>query len=119
MCTLNRFPSTILSRVFEQVQRKKMMFVCVFNNGQNIKTYGNNDLQYLIDVVKNGMSVGYNYKFYSKGHILKIEILSPDEFVAIFTNLEKQRHSWVIKQVLDQMEADLENLHSDDDATFD
>lgn len=92
-----------------------MIFVCVFNNGKRIKTYGNNDLLYLVDIVKTGMSVGYNYRFYSTGHILKLEIMSPEEFVAIFTNLEKQRHSWVIKQILEQMEIDMENLHSDED----
>ena len=93
----------------------KMMYVCLIGDGMVVKTYGNEDLQFLIDMTLAGMPIGFSYRFISKGTIMRIEVLSPAVYVAIFTNLDNKRHSWVIRKVLDQIDQD--TVDSEDEIT--
>jgi len=93
------------------------MYVSVIGEDRQVKTFGSDDIQYLVNVTVAGMPIGYNYRFISKDMIMRIEVLSPDPFVAIWTNLEKKRHSWVIRKLLDQMDQDMANLEESDDDT--
>lgn len=94
-----------------------MMYVSVIGDDRMVKTFGSDDIQYLVNITVAGMPVGYNYRIVSKDQIMRLEVLSPDPFVAIWTNLENKRHSWVIRKVLDQMDQDLANLEETDDDT--
>lgn len=91
------------------------MYVCLIGDGMVVKTYGNEDLQFLIDMTLAGMPIGFSYRFISKGTIMRIEVLSPAVYVAIFTNLDNKRHSWVIRKVLDQIDQD--TVDSEDEIT--
>ena len=90
-----------------------MIFATLVADGMVVRTYGSDNLEYLTDMVIQGMPVGCSYRFISKGNIMRLEVLSPDVFVAIFTNLEKNRHSWVIRKVLDQIDQDNADLADD------
>ena len=94
-----------------------MMYVSVFGDDRLVKTFGSEDIQYLVNVTISGMPIGYNYRLVSKDQIMRLEVLSPDPFVAIWTNLEKRRHSWVIRKILDQIDQDNVDLADDDDDT--
>lgn len=93
------------------------MYVSVIGDDRMVKTFGSDDIQYLVNITIAEMPVGYNYRIVSKDQIMRLEVLSPDPFVAIWTNLENKRHSWVIRKVLDQMDQDLANLEETDDDT--
>ena len=92
-----------------------MIFATLIADGMVVRTYGSDDLEYLTGMVVQGMPVGCSYRFISKGNIMRLEVLSPDVYVAIFTNLEKHRHSWVIRKVLDQIDQDNADLADDED----
>lgn len=96
---------------------RKMMYVSVIGEDRMVKTFGSDDIQYLVNITIAGMPVGYNYRIVSKDQIMRLEVLSPDPFVAIWTNLDNKRHSWVIRKVLDQMDLDMANLEETDDDT--
>ena len=92
------------------------MFVTVVGEDGSIKTYGNNDLEVLIEASLEEMPVvGASYRVVSKKLILRIEVLTMDPFVVTFTNLEKRRHSGVVKRVLEKL--DLYG-HSDNDTVI-
>jgi hypothetical protein len=93
------------------------MYVSVICDDRQVKTYGSDDIQYLVNVSTAGMPIGYNYRIISKELIMKLEVLSPDPFVAIWTNLTSKRHSWVIKKILDRMDMDLADLEESDEDT--
>ena len=92
-----------------------MIFATLIADGMVVRTYGSDDLNYLADLVVQEMPVGCSYRFISKGNIMRLEVLSPDVYVAILTNLEKNRHSWVIRKVLDQIDQDNADLADDED----
>lgn len=82
------------------------MFATVVGEDGSIKTWGNNDLENLIRLALVEMPIGgYSYRVVSRKLILRIEILTLDPFVLTLTNLEKRRHSGVIKWVLEKLDA--------------
>ena len=94
-----------------------MIYVSIIGDGMVVRTHGSEDLGQLVDVVLQNMPGGFSYRFISKGMIMRLEVLSPDAYIAVWTNLDCKRHSWVIRKVLDQMDMDLNVLVSDNDDT--
>lgn len=81
------------------------MFATVVGEDGSIKTWGNNDLENLIRLALADMPIGgHSYRVVSRKLILRIEVLTPDPFVLTLTNLEKRRHSGVIKWVLEKLD---------------
>lgn len=83
-------------------------------DGMVIRNFGSQDLNYLLDKYLEGLTIGPHYRFLSKGAILKIEVMCPSLVIAVFTNLDNQRHPWVIRMVLDKMQQNMITDESDD-----
>jgi hypothetical protein len=92
-----------------------MIFLTIVGVAGTIKTYGNNELEYLIEVALREMPIGYTYRIVSKNMILRLEFLSLDPYVLTFTNLEKSKHTYLLRKVMDRIDQD--ELESEDDET--
>jgi len=97
------------------VVKRKMMFLTVLGCDRFVRNYGSDDLFDLTGVAFLGMPAGFNYRIVSKDKILRMEILSPEPYVLIWTNLEDFKHSVVVKRFLDQMDSDRVEMEEDDD----
>lgn len=93
------------------------MYVCLVGDGMVVRTYGSEDLPFLVDMTLGGMPIGYSFRFISKGQIMRLEVLSPDAYVAVFTNIDNKRHSWIIRKVLDKLDQDSVDMDTDDEST--
>lgn len=94
-----------------------MNFVSIVGCDGIVRVYGNRSLDDLMFYVKRDLPSGYSYRIISKELILKIEVMSPDPYVVIFTNLGLLKHSWVIRQVLEVFDNDIVEMESEDDDT--
>lgn len=94
-----------------------MMFLTVLGTDRFVRNYGSDDLLELTSVAFLGMPAGFNYRIVSKDKILRMEILSPEPYVLIWTNLEDFKHSFVLKKFLDQMDSDRVEMEDEDEVT--
>lgn len=80
-----------------------MIYVSVIGEDHQLRTFGGN-IHTLMKVVKSNIPKGYDYRLISKSTILRLEVLSPDPHIVIWTNLSKQCHPWVIDELVGAMD---------------
>lgn len=89
----------------------------VLKTGGTVKTYGDNNLDTVLECAFVDLPIGFGYRVISKKLVLRMEFSSLDPCILVFTNVSKRRHPYIIKTMLDKLDQDEEEMNSDDEET--